>query len=135
MMFDLDQFLFDKRSKLEHFFGKVHEELSSQSIFALHFFLKFSKQLAKHSAGADEHSLDLLRRAFKHITKDEIEVFLFYETDLAVQIVTDLLDTNPTKKPQRLNPIDRELKNLATKIKACPNWRQLSQTSSVLKQS
>ena len=64
----------------------------------MHFFLKFSKHLARHGAGADEHSLDLLRRAFKHITKDDIEVFLFYETDLAVQIVTDLLETNPASK-------------------------------------
>ena len=100
MMLDLDQFLFDKRSKLEHFFGKVHEELSSQSIFSLHFFLKFSKHLARREA--DEHSLDLLRRAFKQITKDDIEVFLFYETDLAVQIVTDLLETNPATRIQNL---------------------------------
>ena len=28
-LFDLDQFLFDKKTNLEHFFGTVHDELSS----------------------------------------------------------------------------------------------------------
>ena len=81
---DLDQFLYDKRSKLEHFFSKVHDELSTQGIFALHFFLKFSKHLARKGDGADEQSLDLLRKAFKNISKDDIEVFLFYETEIAL---------------------------------------------------
>ena len=41
--FDADQFLFDKKSALEHFFAKVHDELANQPAFALHFFLSFSK--------------------------------------------------------------------------------------------
>lgn len=56
-------------------------------------------------------------------------MFLFYETELAVQIVADLSES--AKSPgQRTNAIDRELKNLAAKIKACPNWRQVSAMSS-----
>ena len=126
-IFDLDQFLFDKRSKLEHFFNKVHEEMSSQSVFALHFFLKFSKHLAQHGNSADEQSLELLRRAFKHITKDDIEVFLFYETDIAVRMVNELVE-NQSGSPKRLNAREREMKNLALKIKQCPNWRIISRS-------
>jgi len=48
---------------LDHFFSKVHDELSKQSIFALHFFLKFGKNLAKKGDGADEQSVELLRQA------------------------------------------------------------------------
>ena len=89
---DLDQFLFDKKSKLEHFFSKVHAELASQPIFALHFFLKFSKHIARKGDGADEQQIDLLRRALKIVSKEDIEVFLYHETDLAVQIVNDLVE-------------------------------------------
>ena len=134
---DLDQFLFDKRSKLEHFFDKVHEELSQDSVFALHFFLKFSKQLAKKGDGADEQSLDLLRKALKHVSKADLEVFLFYETELAVQIVTDLIENNAVaagqtsaqeSKPVRLNAIDREMRMLAQRLKGCPNYRLYSRS-------
>ena len=89
----------------------MHEELSSDKVFALHFFLKFSKELAKKGDGADEQSLDLLRKALKHVSKDDLEVFLFYESELAVQIVTDLIDNNQNApSPTRLNAIDRELR-------------------------
>ena len=89
---DLDQFFYDKRSKLQHFFDKVLEELSGHEIFALHFFLKYSKKLAKKGDGANEQSLDLMRRAMKNVSTDDIQEFLFYETDVAVQIVNDLVD-------------------------------------------
>jgi hypothetical protein len=45
--FDPDQFLFDKKSALEHFFEQLRNELSSHPVFALHFFLAYSKQLSK----------------------------------------------------------------------------------------
>jgi len=120
---DLDQFLYDKKSNLDHFFRKVHDELSSQSIFSLHFFLKYSKHLAKKGAGADEQSLELLRNALNHVSADDIEEFLFYETEVAVQIVNDLVDSDVQRS--KLNKIDREMKNLAQKIKTCANWRQV----------
>lgn len=91
---DLDQFLFDKRSKLDHFFGKVHDELASQGIFALNFFLKFSKKLAKKGNGADEHSVELLRKAMSYVSDNDVEEFLFFETEIAVQMVNDLVDKN-----------------------------------------
>lgn len=84
--------MYDKRSKLQHFFDKVHEELSGDGIFALNFFLKFSKNLAKKGDGATEQSVDLMRRAMRNVSSDDISEFLFYETDVAVQIVNDLID-------------------------------------------
>ena len=86
--------MFDKRSKLDHFFGKVHDELASQSIFALNFFLKFSKNLAKKGDGADEHSVELLRKAMSHVSDSDVEEFLFFETEIAIQMVNDLVDKN-----------------------------------------
>ena len=69
----------------------MHDELASQPAFALHFFLSFGKQLARQG-DASEQSLDVLRRALKNISQDDVEVFLFYETEMSLQIVRDLIE-------------------------------------------
>ena len=82
-LFDPDQFLFDKKSALDHFFNKVHEELAREKTFAMHFYLSYSKQLAKEGT-CDEQSLDILRKCLKKITMEDIEVFLYFEPDIAL---------------------------------------------------
>ena len=110
---------------MEHFFTKVHDELASQPAFALHFFLSFSKQLAKQG-DASEQSLDTLRRALKSISQDDVEVFLFYETERSLQIVRDLIEPQGGSK---IDGVDKETRNFAMKIKNCPHYRLYSQLS------
>ena len=89
--FDADQFLFDKKSALEHFFGKVYEELLREQTFALYFYIGFTKQLAREG-NCSEHSLDILRRCLKKINQDDIEMLIFYEPDVENLIVKDFLN-------------------------------------------
>ena len=124
-IFDLDQFLFDKRSKLEHFFGKVYEELSSQPIFALHFFRKFSYHLANKGDGTDDHSFKILKKAFSVISQEDIEVFLFYETKNATDIVNEL-----TGNAVQMTSINRQMRKFDEKIKESPNWRVIQKQKS-----
>ena len=121
--FDADQFLFDKKSAIEHFFSKVHEQLASTPSFALHFFLSLSKLLAKEG-DASEQSLDILRKALQNISHSDIEVFIFYETEMALQIVRDLYEPAAGRK---LDGVDRETHNFAVKIRNCPHYRIYSQ--------
>lgn len=67
---------------------------------------------------------ELLRKTLKNITDDEIDLFLYYDTDSALSIVTDLLDKQQvsTNQAQKLNPIDNEVKNLAQRIKKSANF-------------
>jgi hypothetical protein len=80
--FDADQFLFDKRTALDNFFGKVYEELSREPAFAIYFYICFTKQLAREGT-CTEQSLDILRRCLKKISQDDIDVLLYFEPDVA----------------------------------------------------
>jgi len=56
----------EKRNALDFFFAKVYDELSKQPLFALHFYLSFSKHLAK-SGEITESQLQVLRKTLKNI--------------------------------------------------------------------
>lgn len=126
--FDADQFLFDKKSALEHFYAKVYEELLREQTFALYFYICFTKQLAREGS-CSEHSLDILRRCLKKITQDDIEMLLYYEPDVANQIVKDLLNEpavtygHTSGGKQFLSSskgdggLDKETRNFALKIR------------------
>lgn len=62
--FDPEEYLFEKKNSLDHFFMKVFEELSIQP-YSLHFYLSFSKELIKHAEKYDsvmDECLELLRK-------------------------------------------------------------------------
>ena len=53
-------------------------------------------------------------------------MFLFYETEMSLQIVRDLIEPQGQNK---LDGVDRESRNLAVKIKNCPHYRIYSQVN------
>ena len=75
-------------------FMKVYEELSCQP-YSLHFFLQFSKEIIRNQeqyAEAMQECMDMMRRGLKAITDDDIELFLYFNSDVAIQMVNDLID-------------------------------------------
>ena len=66
-----------------------------------------------------EFHFELLRRTLKNISDDEIELFLYYDTEAALENVNDLIEKQPT---QKLNRMDLEKKNLALRIKKSANY-------------
>lgn len=141
---DVEDFIYERKTHLSHFFSRLHMSLS-EAPYSMHFYLTFSKELIRgdgnngngHSgngAAAFEEEIEVLRKTLRNIKDTDIEVFLHYNTEVAVQIVNDLVDepgssavgSHPTKSPsssQLSNAIDRETKSLATRIKKCPHYK------------
>mmetsp|Transcript_41325 Transcript_41325/g.62958 ORF Transcript_41325/g.62958 Transcript_41325/m.62958 type:complete len:92 (+) Transcript_41325:1642-1917(+) len=69
---------------------------------------------------SSDYHFDLLRRTLKHISDDEIDKFLYYDTDAALQIVSDLVDKRAVG--QSVNKIDNELRSLGLRIKKSSNY-------------
>lgn len=88
--------------------------------------------------------MEILRRCLKQIRDEDIEVFLHYCPDVAIQIVNDLIDkpaTNNLHAPSNgpygsnsggglaaaasslSNAIDKETKGLAMRIKKCAHYK------------
>lgn len=113
----------DPEKPLAHFYERVYEALAKQP-YALYFFMGFSKELIRAPQDL-EPTLALLRMALKNVKDEEIEVFLHYSPEVAVQIVNDLIDepSNPAGpgSAQRFESgggkmstaIDREMRSLA----------------------
>jgi hypothetical protein len=84
---DVEDFLYERRSNLAHFFSRLHLCLS-ESPFAMHFYLTFSKELIRndHQSGKTSYDeeLEVLRRTLKNIRDEDIEVFLHQSTEVAV---------------------------------------------------
>jgi hypothetical protein len=59
-----------------------------------------------------------MRKTLKNISDDEIELFLYYDTEAALENVNDLIE----KPNQKLNRMDLEKKNLALRIKKSVNY-------------
>lgn len=57
--------------------------------------------------------LEVMHKALKNLSEDQIDVFLYYDTDIALQIVRDFVD----EAGGRQNPSDREVKELGLRIK------------------
>ena len=74
--------------------------------------------------GAEDHQIDILKKALSNVSQGDIEVFLFYETKMAVQIVNIL-------KKDTFSPIDKETRSLALKIKNCPNYKLYEQQQAI----
>jgi len=83
---DVEDFLYERRSNLAHFFSRLHLCLS-ESPFAMHFYLTFSKELIRNDQGGKssyDEELEVLRRTLKNIRDEDIEVFLHQSTEVAV---------------------------------------------------
>jgi hypothetical protein len=67
---------------------------------------------------------ELLRKTLRNISDDEIDLFLYYGTEAAISIVADLIDKQnlQSQQVQKLNKIDKEVKNLATRIRKSANF-------------
>ena len=53
----------------------------------------------------------------RNVSDDQIDMFLFYETDQAIQIVHDLIDQRKTNiASSNFDKIDNEMRNMATRI-------------------
>ena len=57
--------------------------------------------------------LEVMRKTQKNLSEDQLDVFLYYDTETALQIVHDVVD----EAGGRQNPIDREVKDLGLRIK------------------
>ncbi len=83
---DVEDFLYERRSNLTHFFSRLNLCLS-ETPFAMHFYLTFSKELIRNDQGGKssyEEELEVLRRTLKNIRDEDIEVFLHHSTEVAV---------------------------------------------------
>lgn len=151
MSFDPNQFIFDKKVALEHFFSQVYIELSEQPAWSLYLYKEFSYKLMQESDSPEavEEGLKLLRKIIKQITNEDIELFLLYEIDFARNYVNDLLvpmESNAksgqissrinrngalsgrsSRSPERIggtrSAIDKETKNFAKLIESCPLYK------------
>jgi hypothetical protein len=54
LSFDAEQFLFDKKVAIDHFFSQLYKELNEQPAWALQFFISFSQMLNKVGAPNDK---------------------------------------------------------------------------------
>jgi hypothetical protein len=50
------------------------------------------KQETINEGASQDYLFDILRRTLRNITEDEIDVFLYYDTETALQFVDDLID-------------------------------------------
>jgi hypothetical protein len=123
----VEDFLFERRETLNNFFSSLYLCLSDAP-YATHFYLTYSKDLIRNDKGKAgyEQELELLRRTLKNIRDEDIEVFLHYNTEVAVQIVNDLID-EPAHQSHRSSSlstaIDKETRGLAQRVKKCPHYK------------
>ena len=115
----------------------------------MQFYMAFSKELIRSGQGIEPEGgeIELLRRTLKNIRDEDIEIFLHYNPEVAVQIVEDLIDA-PAKAMANIvnkdrfgsnqgksisnssainNAIDKETKSLAMRIKKCPHYKSYKQ--------
>ena len=73
----------------------MYESLSEQP-YSMHFFLTFSKEIIRNAGNSsneeETRNLEILRRTLKNIKDEDIEVYLHYQPEVALQIVKDLVD-------------------------------------------
>ena len=120
----------------------------------MHFYISFSRELirmnqndnAGNHGSADTEStyLEILRKALKNIGDEDIEIFVHFNPEVAIQIVNDLLDEPANNAANGLGPsgmhnpifasnsggksslstaIDKETKGLAMRIKKYPHYK------------
>lgn len=88
----IEEFIFEKKNSIEHFFMKVYEELSQQP-YSLHFYRVFSKEIIRSAEQEQQDQcIDIMRKTQKIIKDSDIEVFLYQNVDIALDIVNDLIE-------------------------------------------
>jgi hypothetical protein len=87
----------------------------------MQFYLSLPKFLVREDSLQDHH-FELMRSTLKNISDDDIDLFLYYDTEAAISIVTDLIDKQQAGIQKR-NKIDNEVKNLAHRIKKSPSYK------------
>lgn len=87
---DPQEYLFEKKQSLDHFFYSVYEQLS-KAPFAMPFYLSLPKFMVRQDTHSDKY-FELMRKTLKNITDDEIDLFLYYDTESAISIVKDLTE-------------------------------------------
>jgi len=81
--FDPQEFLFEKKRSLEHFFISVYEQLS-HSPYSMQFYLSLPKYMVRQDSGNQDFLFELLRRTLRNISDDQIDMFLYYDTESAL---------------------------------------------------
>jgi len=100
----------------------------------MQFYLSLPKYMVRQDSGNQDFLFELLRRTLRNISDDQIDMFLYYDTESALQIVHDLIDRRKMQGQvaQKLNRIDNEVKNLATRITRSPNYNIYKKAQSKL---
>ena len=80
--FDSDEFIFQRKKALNHFFGKVFQELVKQP-YSLHFFLSLPRFAIKDDTHT-EHLFEIMAQCLKAITDEDIDMLLYYDTETAL---------------------------------------------------
>lgn len=80
-----EEYLFNKKNSIDHLFMRIYEELSA-SPYSLHFYLSFSKELIRNAELIEDidQCLEIMRQTQKNIAPADIELFLFYNPDVAI---------------------------------------------------
>ena len=78
--FDPQEFLFEKKRSLEQFFASVYEQLSLAP-YSLPFYLSLPKYMVRQDNSNQEFLFELLRRTLRNISDDQIDMFLYYDTE------------------------------------------------------
>ena len=100
----------------------MYEELANQP-YSLYFFMAFQKELIRNldSVVDINECMEILRTSQKNILDSDIEIFLYYCPEVSLSIVKDMLEESSN------NPIDRESRQLAIRIKKCPHYKVTKQ--------
>ena len=117
----------------------------------MQFYMAYSKELIRSGEGIvpEGSEIELLKRTLKSVRDDDIEIFLHYNPEVAVQIVEDLIEAPskvignqinkdrfgsnngrqllPASISALNNAIDKETKSLAVRIKKCPHFKSYKQ--------
>ncbi len=113
----------------------------------MHFYLSFSKEMIRGGALYEGNGveMEILKKTLKNVRDEDIEIFLHYNPEVAVQIVEDLIDAPSKAISNQINAgkdrfgsnsgvkavenaavnnaIDKETKSLAIRIKKCPHYK------------
>ena len=93
----MEEFLYERKAMLGNMFERVYQALAQQP-YSMQFYMAYSKELIRSGEGIQPEGgdIEILKRTLKNIRDEDIEIFLHYNPEVAVQIVEDLIDA-PSK--------------------------------------
>ena len=118
---DIENLAIQRKSQIQSTFHVIFHELSDQ-LFALHFYLTLCRELAKLSGNVEQKLGKQLEEALLNISTNEIEVFLFYESEAALAIVKENLGESG-----QTSTVDWYLRKLGLKIKKNSHFQHYMQ--------